>query len=639
MSIITCSEISKSYGANDIFNKISLSISSHARIGLVGPNGVGKTTLLRILAGLEEPSEGNVERSRTLKIGYLPQGGGLISGRTLWQECMDVFMDLTRLQLELNRLENEMKDVSSVDTMLEAYGNLQQDFERRGGYTFEHQIQQTLSGLGFKGEDFNRPLHQLSGGQRTRALLAKLLLSNPDLLLLDEPTNHLDLASIEWLEGYLRDWEGTALTVSHDRYFLDQVVKTIWEMTPGLEEYRGNYSAYLVQRTDRYQRRLLEYQAQQSFIDKEADYIRRNIAGQNTRQAQGRRKRLERMLEEARLTPPPGTRHLHIPLQSGGRSGDLVLRTDNLQIGFLEESQPLFSVPDLTLLRGECAAVLGPNGAGKTTLLRTLLGEIPPYQGTLSLGASLTISYFAQAHEDLNDNHTLMEAIESVQPKMLPSEVRSYLARFLFTGEDVFKNVNVLSGGERSRLALARLALQGANLLLLDEPTNHLDLPSQEILQAVLKDFQGTILLVTHDRYLVDGLASQIWEVQPGQNQLIVFTGTYSEYKSVVQSPSSPPLEIKTETVYPKQSKASTKNNQGKRSSPWKLKKRLDWIEQEIARLEERLLQITRTLENPPADPLIVNRLGQEYMSIREQLESILVEWTELHNEDSHQVV
>ena len=634
MSIITGIEISKSYGANDIFNKISLSIPVHARIGLVGPNGVGKTTLLRILAGLEEPSEGSVERSRTLKIGYLPQGGGLISGNSLWQECLDVFVDLTRLQQELNRLEGEMKDALSADEIFELYGNLQHDFERRGGYTFEHQIQQTLSGLGFKTEDFFRPVHQLSGGQRTRALLAKLLLSNPDLLLLDEPTNHLDLASIEWLEDYLRDWEGTAVIVSHDRYFLDQVIKMIWEMTPGLEEFRGNYSAYLVQRTDRYQHRLLEYQAQQAFIEKEADYIRRNIAGQNTRQAQGRRKRLERMLEEARLTPPPGSRHLHIPLQSGGRSGDLVLRTDNLQIGFQEESQPLFFVPDLTLLRGECAAILGPNGAGKTTLLRTLLSEIPPYQGSLTLGASLTISYFAQAHEDLNEDHTLMDAIESVQPKMQPSEIRSYLARFLFTGEDVFKKVNVLSGGERSRLALARLALQGANLLLLDEPTNHLDLPSQEILQVVLKDFQGTILLVTHDRYLVDGLASQIWEVQAGQNQLNVFTGTYSEYKSAVQAASVPHPEIKLETIYPKQNKEKSKNIPKKRVSPWKLKKRLEVIEQEIARLEERLLQITSTLENPPADPHIVNTLGQEYLNIREQLESTLLEWTELHNEE-----
>jgi len=291
------------------------------------------------------------------------------------------------------------------------------------------------------------------------------------------------------------------LIVSHDRYFLDQVATAILEMTPALEEYRGNYSAYLLQREDRYRRRLTEFQEQQEFIAKEEEYIRRNIAGQNTRQAQGRRKRLERMLEEARLTPPRQNRRLHLNLGNATRSGDLVLRTYGLSVGYADEGTPLFTVPDLTLVRGECAAIIGPNGAGKTTFLKTILGQIPPYAGETRLGSSLQIGYFAQAHEGLHPTWTLMEEIQAQAPKMLPAEVRDYLAKFLFTGDDAFKEVSLLSGGERGRLALAVLALKGANLLLLDEPTNHLDLPSQEILQTVLADFNGTILLVSHDRF------------------------------------------------------------------------------------------------------------------------------------------
>ena len=404
-----------------------------------------------------------MRRARGLRTGYLPQEAALDSPRTLWEECLTVFDGLRAQQAELRRLEAAMSARPGDEALLQTYGKLQHAFELQGGYTFETRIRQTLAGLGFAPDDLRRPLGQLSGGQRTRALLTKLLLAEPDLLVLDEPTNHLDIAAVEWLENYLREWKGALLIVSHDRYFLDQVAETIWEMTPAIEEYRGNYSAYLRQREERYARRLEEYQAQMAFIEKEEEYIRRNIAGQNTRQAQGRRKRLERLLEEARLSPPVQARSLHLRLEPAARSGDLVLRTHGLSVGYADEpSGALFRVPDLTLTRGECAAVIGPNGAGKTTLLKTLLGQIPPLSGQVELGASLQIGYFAQAHEELHSDQTLMGVIEAAAPHLRPGEVRDYLAKFLFTGDDVFKEVSSLSGGERGRLALACLALSGA---------------------------------------------------------------------------------------------------------------------------------------------------------------------------------
>ena len=330
MPLITANDLGKSYGPNDIFSNLSLGIPHRARIALVGANGIGKTTLLRVLLGLEEPSSGVIQRARGLRVGYLPQEAQFESDSTLWEECLTPFKDLLEKQAEMARLEALMADPEQAEAALEAYGRVQDTFERQGGYTYEPRVRQTLTGLGFTPVDYERPLSQLSGGQRTRALLARLLLSNPDLLFLDEPTNHLDIAAVEWLETYLREWEGAVLIVSHDRYFLDQVAKAIWEMTPALELYHGNYSAYLMQRTERYQRRLEEYQTQAAFIEKEEEYIRRNIAGQNTRQAQGRRKRLERLLEEARLTPPREARRLHLRLEPVARSGDLVVRTYGL---------------------------------------------------------------------------------------------------------------------------------------------------------------------------------------------------------------------------------------------------------------------------------------------------------------------
>ncbi|MEN6572584.1 MAG: ABC-F family ATP-binding cassette domain-containing protein [Anaerolineaceae bacterium] len=629
MPLLTIHNLSKSFGAFDLFSDLTFSIPHKARIGLVGPNGIGKTTLLKIILGDDEASSGKISKARGIQIGYLPQEAVLDSDRTLWAECMTVFSALIEKQHELSRLEGLMTHNPSDNDLIETYGHLQAEFDALGGYTFELQTRMTLTGLGFTREDEVRPLSQLSGGQRTRALLAKLLLSSPDLLLLDEPTNHLDIDAVEWLESYLKDWRGAVLIVSHDRYFLDQVATTILEMNPALEEYRGNYSAYLMQREERYRRRLIEFQDQQEFIEKEEDYIRRNIAGQNTRQAQGRRKRLERMLEEARLAPPVLKRKLHLNLGSAARSGDLVLRTYDLQVGYADEGKPLFSVPNLTLVRSECAAIIGPNGAGKTTFLKTILEQIPPYAGETRLGSSLQIGYFAQAHEGLHPEWTLMEEIQAQAPKMLPAEVRDYLAKFLFTGEDAFKQVNLLSGGERGRLALALLALKGANLLLLDEPTNHLDLPSQEILQSVLADFRGTILLVSHDRFLIDALSTQVWEVIPARQELVVFEGTYSEYKASRTQPVPAPVtpSRKPDTGTPKVHLGRSKGEQAK------IQRRIELVEEKITRLEEKLKVIEGQLENPPADPLRVQKLGSEYTTLHQELEGRLEDWSKLVDE------
>ncbi len=634
MPLLSAIGLGKSYGPVDIFSEVNLSIPHRARIGLVGANGVGKTTLLRVLVGDEEATHGAVQVAKGVRVGYLPQRPDLATSRTIWQECLSAFSELLELQSELARQERAMAERPGDVALIEAYGRLQAEFERHGGYTFETRIRQTLAGLGFEPADYRRPLNQCSGGQQTRAFLARLLLSDPDLLLLDEPTNHLDIQAIEWLEKTLRDWKGGVLIVSHDRYFLDQVVEDIWEMTPALELYNGNYSAYLQQREERYQRRMEEYEAQQALIEKEEEYIRRNLAGQNTSQAKGRRTRLERLLETARITPPVQPRSLRFRLTPALRSGDLVLRTYGLGVGYQDEGRVLFRVPDLTLRRGECAAVLGPNGAGKTTFLKTILGQIPPLQGEVQLGASLEVGYFAQAHEGLRAERSLMEEIEAAAPQMRPAEIRDYLAKFLFTGDDVFKTVALLSGGERGRLALAILALGNANLLLLDEPTNHLDLPSQEVLQAVLGSFGGTILLVSHDRYLIDALATQVWEVFPERGVLRVFEGDYSRYRQALaaeevarQAEKAAGGQARPKAAQALRAPGRSTNRERERQ------RRIEQLEEEIEALEAQLAQVGRRLENPPADAGKVQQLGQEYVHLQQAIDERLHAWDRLLEE------
>lgn len=628
MSLLTANNISKSFGDLDVFSDVSLSIPPKARIGFVGENGSGKTTLLKILVGIDDSDSGTVARAKDLTIGYLPQQIEIASDKTPYESCLESFSDLLQMQDQLNRMENDLLIHTEDQTLIDNYGRLQEKFENLGGYIYRSKIKQILQGLGLINGEENRPWQQLSGGQKIRAYLAKILVSEPELLILDEPTNHLDIASIEWLESYLKDFSGGVLMVSHDRYFLDQCVNTIWELSWNFEVYRGNYSAYLTQREERYQRQLAEYERQQEFIAKEEEYIRRNIAGQNTRQAQGRRKRLETLITESKIVKPTVSRSMYLKLNTDLRSGDLVLRTQNLDIGYWDDRKVLFKVPDLTLLRGECAAVIGPNGTGKSTFLKTILGKLEPLSGESKLGANLKIGYFAQAHEDLDPDADLMDEINKAAPNMLPAQIRDYLAKYLFSGDDVFKKVKVLSGGEKGRLSLAILALQGANLLLLDEPMNHLDIDSQELLQSVLKGYDGTIILVSHDRYLIDAIGTQIWEVMPDQHTLSVYSGTYSQYKEYKKQLTAPVIKSDEKTKQEKEDVPEKKKLSN--GMIWKLTRQREELEANIAALEKETAELSEKMNSSALSFEEMTSVGLLYNKKQQELDELFEQWSDI---------
>ncbi len=578
MSILTAENLGVSYADFDLFKGITLSVANDSKIGLIGPNGVGKTTLMLILAGVNAPHTGSVQLTRGKRIGYLRQeamDAFLDRNHSVYAEMLTVFSGLAQRQDELHEMEARMAAGDHSEELFERYGNAQTAFEHAGGYDFEVRIQQTLDGLGLGRDDWDMPLAHLSGGQKTRALLARLLLEQPDLLMLDEPTNHLDIEAVEWLERTLTTWGGALLIVSHDRYFLDSTVNTIWEMNSlGLEAYRGNYSAYLVQRQERWEYYERVFTEEKARMASEADFIQRNwVRASSHAKALGRLRRLTRDLaivdaygimalrsgkswsemdlhaerpldvieaiRKVNAIQMPSGKPLQIrpSLHSTDISGTLVIQVQKASIGY--PGNLLFTARDIVLRRGETAALIGPNGAGKTTFLRVLLGELPPLDGEVRLGAGLKTGYFAQAHDQLRGDRNVYEELQR-HKEMDQEAARKHLARYLFRGEDVFKPLDGLSGGERARLALAMLTLEGTNFLVLDEPTNHLDIPAQEALQEVLEDYSGTILLVSHDRYLINRLATQIWDLNQGR--LEVFHGTYREFilrKAVSASPAA----------------------------------------------------------------------------------------------------
>jgi ATP-binding cassette, subfamily F, member 3 len=643
MPIVNISQLGKSFGANQIFSGVKFQIDVGDRIGLVGPNGAGKSTLLNILAGREEPDEGAVTMGRNVRIGYLTQVTDFQPYHTLREEMLSVFAEVRQWEQELHELSHQiaLSEVQSnekfYNDILTRYAELQHRYEHAGGYTCENRVEQVLDGLGFTREQQVDLVMHLSSGQQTRAALGKLLLQEPDLLLLDEPTNHLDLTTLEWLETYLAAWKGAMVIVAHDRYFLDKVVSRMIDLAFGrIEEYPGNYTKYLQLREERMERRLREYEAQQAHIAHTEEFIRRYKAGQRSREARGRQKLLDRM---ERVERPQDLPELHLQFTPTAESGLVVISTSQLTAGYKngawrEQSQSaakvLVRVADLELLRADRVGLIGPNGVGKTTLLRTLIGELPPMSGQVHIGHNVRIGYYSQTHAGLNMERSIIDEIRQISA-LSEEGVRTFLGRFLFSRDDVFKTIGTLSGGERSRVALAKLTLQGSNLMVLDEPTNHLDLQSRQLLEEVLSEFEGTLLFVSHDRYFIDRLATKVWAIEDGM--LHSYLGNYTEYRAykqrIAQNISSGKAVKAVGSA--KSIAASVPKSVGKRGNKDKTRTVED-VERDIEKAEAHVRSLEEQLAQAAliADAEQLTRLSADHEHAKTHIEELLEEWERL---------
>ncbi len=533
-TILTVQDVSKRFITDVIFSDVTFQMNEREHVALVGTNGAGKSTLLKIIAGVEEPTEGSIVYQNGLRLAYQAQEARFDEDRTLYEEAFEAFAHVRAIAERMAALEQEMAgaDGEALDTMFEEYARLSTEFETHGGYEMEHRTEAVLHGLGFPEEMFSDPVKQLSGGQKTRVALAKALLSEPDLLMLDEPTNHLDLEAIEWLENFMRNWNRAFIVVSHDRYFLDRVTSRTLDMAFGkLEDYPGGYNRYLKLREERMARRLKEYEEQQEFINRTEEFIRKYKAGQRSKEARGRETRLARV---ERIERPQEHVQLHLRMRADLRSSRNVLTVKPITVGYkprpemgeTESDIMVQTFGELTIERGDRVALLGPNGSGKTTTLRTFVGQLEALKGRVEFGTNVKVAYYQQGHEGLDPNLNALDTILHDQ-NMGEEAARNLLGRFLFSGDDAYKPVSALSGGERSRLALARLTLARANFLVLDEPTNHLDISAREVLEDVLDGYDGTMLFVSHDRYFVDRIANRIWLIE--DQTIATYIGNYTD--------------------------------------------------------------------------------------------------------------
>jgi len=502
-------DVYKSYGAQDVLRAVSFQINPGEHVGLVGRNGAGKTTILRLITEEESPDRGEIERLRGLRVGVLAQHVDFSGGMTLIEAALGVFANLLALESKMRSLEQAMAEGTGarLDQVSEDYSEAQHAYEHEGGFTYHSRAEAVLLGLGFGRDEFEKVAANLSGGEKNRLGLARLLLLEPDILLLDEPTNHLDVEAVEWLEDFLAEYRSAYVIISHDRFFLDHTVGRVLDLEFGsVDSYRGNYSTYLEEKAERQEQQQRAFEQQQEMIARTEEFIRRNIAGQKTKQAKSRRTMLQKL---DRLESVSSLETTNFRLKPTSRTGDQVLILDDLSIGF--PTRTLASHLDLTLRRGERLGVIGGNGTGKTTLLRTILGEQRPLGGELRWGSGVKSGYYDQRLSLVDERNSVLEELRTVAPSTVPDgELRGFLGRFLFTGDDVFKTVANLSGGEKGRLALARLIYSNVNVLILDEPTNHLDIASCEALEAALNEYTGTIITVSHDRYFLDQIATPI---------------------------------------------------------------------------------------------------------------------------------
>jgi len=643
--LLQVSNLTKSYGVDPILSNINLQILERDKIGLVGVNGAGKSTLLKIIAGEMSYDSGDIHKAKETRLGYLAQNSGLQSDRTMIEEMLLVFSDLIAVEQELRELEIKIADPNLHDDekkyqeILDRYANRSDWYKQNGGFEINTKINSVLHGMGFGEFDHHTPITSLSGGQKTRLALAKILLQAPDLLMLDEPTNHLDIETLTWLEGYLRSYPGAILVVSHDRYFLDAMTTTTVEIERHqAKKYTGNYSRYLEIKAAEYEVAMKHFEKQQDEIARMEQFIQKNLVrASTTKRAQSRRKALDKM---NRIDRPMGDlKRASFAFEIERMSGKDVLNASHLSVQFPSSTTPLFADINIQLQRGEMVALVGPNGIGKSTLLKALVGQLQPTTGNIAFGSHVKLGYYDQEHNVLNPSNTVLEEVWSAYPHMDEVRIRTVLGNFLFSGEDVLKRVSSLSGGEKARVSLSKLMLSQANLLILDEPTNHLDLYSKEVLEAALIDYEGTVLFISHDRYFLNKMAERIVELTlQGANY---FLGNYDDMlekklemeearQEVAQAlQASKKNQQQEATAAPAQSYEVEK--QQKRAERNKQRK-LETLEVEIAELEESIAVWEEKLTDPEIfnDYIRIQEIQEEIASRKQQLESCYEQWEQL---------
>lgn len=643
--LIRFDKVKISFGATDVLKDATFQINPDERIGLIGRNGSGKTTLLRLMADELEPEGGTILRAQQLHVSYLEQLVHAESSETVLESAQNVLAHFIEQEREIEMLNHRISDSAIADTHsddLRRLSDLLHQFELHGGYSYRARVEQVLMGLGFARDDFSKSCSEISGGQMNRLNLARLLLSEPNLLLLDEPTNHLDLDAVRWLEEFLQEYRYAFLVVSHDRYFLNRVVGRIFELDRGtVQSFIGNYSAYQKQKTLRLEQESKAYEQQQEWIQKNEDFVRRNIAGQKTKQAQSRRKMLAKVerLDRPVVSEEPAHFDFHVTLPSAHR----VLLVERGAIGY--EGVPIVREIDFKLFRGDRYGIIGKNGTGKSTFLKTVGGQVRKIRGSWIVGERVYLGIYDQKLENLNPSNTVLEELHQFIPTATEGEMRSFAARFLFRGDEVFQTVGSLSGGEKSRLSLAKLICQKPNVLLLDEPTNHLDIASREALETALSEYDGTLLVVTHDRYLLERLVSRLLVFEAGQ--MMLFEGAYSEFVRR-QASEKPPATIPKEKGSVRQKPADMRGKRlslddvpGRESSEARPPKRANTnrerrrlqdvarLEDEIAKTEIELRDVETRLADTAnySDPDEIEKLSESYQVITQYLNRLYGEW------------
>lgn len=632
MIILQASDVTRRFNGVTFFEHLSMQIQDKGRVGLVGRNGAGKSTLLKMITGETTPDEGEISRKKGLRVAYLAQNSGLDSTLSVYNEMREVFADVIALEAKMREVETAMANVTDYEgeayqRLLTDYDQMQYDFKEKNGYGYEATIRSVLHGFGFDESFYDRKIDSLSGGQRTRLAIAKQLLETPDLLILDEPTNHLDMETLAWLEQYLQNYNGALLVVSHDRYFLDRVVNEIYDMHSGqLDHYVGNYSRFMELKAQKILSEQKAYDKQQEEIAKLEDFVQKNIVrASTTKRAQSRRKQLERM--EKIEAPQNESGVARITFTAEEESGNEVIRMADGQIGY-GPTEILAKNVNLEVDKQHAVALVGPNGVGKSTLIKTLLDRLPLLGGTMRIGSSVTVGYYDQEQQVLDENKTVINTIWDAHPLMPEKDVRTILGSFMFSGEAVDKKVSSLSGGERARLLLTKLSLEKANCLILDEPTNHLDIDSREVLETALNEYNGTIFFVSHDRYFINSVASEIVELTAEGTTF--FDGDYDYY--LEKRAANKQAEDAIVTDEPSEAVLSNQERKERQKAQRKLERELADVEKQMATIETRLTEIDVEMNAPELaqDVYQLTQLSEESARLNEQNEELEERWTEL---------